>query len=615
LASESRSGARAKKSAAKKPTARRSAAKRPAARAKKSAAPATRRRSSARAGGKGLSKNPIWIENYPPGVPGEFDFPEIPVTGLLDATVNRFPNNPAIDFEGERMTYRQLGDAVDKFASVLRDLGVGKGTRVGTLLPNLPQNVITYYAGLRLGAIMVENNPLYTERELEHQLNDAGVEVLVTLDQMYPKIRAIRGELPKLREVIVTNVFDAMSGLKALIGPMTKKGKEVTAPVARSEPVKFWKDVMRSAKGGVQQAEIDAKEDLALLQYTGGTTGVSKGVMLTHYNLVSNCYQSKLWFTDVQEGKEVALVALPLFHSYGQTVCMNLGVMLGALLVLIPNPRDLKGVLKAIERTKATLFPGVPTLYSNLLAYPDLKNYDLKSIRVCLSGAAPLPGEVQEQWEKVTGGRLVEGYGLSETSPASHDNPIYGKRKIGSIGLPLTGTMCKLVDVDKPEKEVPPPGPGELCIKGPQVMQGYWNRPDETAEVLRDGWLHTGDIAEVDEEGYFKIVDRKKDMIIVGGFNVYPRDVEEIIYQHPKVLECAVIGVPSKRSGETVKAFITLKPGETATAEEFEAFCRERLTAYKVPKMFEFRDELPKTMVGKVLRRALVEEERKKAAS
>jgi long-chain acyl-CoA synthetase len=554
----------------------------------------------------------VWLENYPPGIPHHYDYPEVPVTRLLDDSARTHAGAPAIDFEGQRMTYAQLLAAVDRFAGALAELGVSKGVRVGTLLPNVPQNVITYYAAMRLGGIVVENNPLYTERELQHQLDDAGVEVLVTLDQFYDKVRAIRGELPKLREVVVTNVFDGMRGLKALIGPKTKAGKAATKPVARTEPVRFWKDLMRSAKGGAQQAQIDPKEDLALLQYTGGTTGVSKGVMLTHYNLVANAYQNRLWLVDAQPGKEVALVALPLFHSYGQTVCMNTGILLGGMLVLVANPRDLTAMLKTIDRTRPTLFPGVPTLYVNLLQHPDLQKYKLDSIRACISGAAPLPIEVQEQFESVSGGRIVEGYGLSETSPSTHSNPVYGKRKIGTIGVPLPDTQCKLVDVDDPSKAVKAPGPGELCLKGPQVMQGYWNRPDETEEVLRDGWLYTGDIAEVDDEGYFKIVDRKKDMIIVGGFNVYPRDVEEVLYQHPKILECAVIGVRHPKSGETVKAFIVTKPGQTLTEDEVKQWCRDNLTAYKVPKLYEFRKELPKTMVGKVLRRALAEEEREK---
>ena len=553
----------------------------------------------------------FWTANYPPGVPATHDYPAMPLTQLLDDAARSFPKAPSMDFMGNRWTYAELKQNVDAFAAALKQLGVSKGTPVGLILPNLPQNVIAYYATHRLGGIVVENNPMYTERELHHQLSDAGVEVLITLDQFYAKVRAIRPELPKLREVIVTNVFDGMKGLKAKIGPRTKRGRAVMAPIGDGEPVKRWKAVL-SSKGSVAQTPIDPAVDLALLQYTGGTTGVSKGVMLTHQNLVANAWQNRLWLTDAQPGKEVVMCALPLFHSYGQTVCMNVGVLTAAMLVLVPNPRDIGGLLKEIDRTRPTLFPGVPTLYINLLAHPELKKFKLDSIRACLSGAAPLPVEVQQQWEQVTGGKLVEGYGLSETSPSSHANPVYGKRKPGTIGLPLPDTDCKLVDVDDPSKEVAVPGPGELCIKGPQVMQGYWNRPDETADVLRDGWLHTGDIAEVDEDGYFKIVDRKKDMIIVGGFNVYPRDVEEVLYQHPKILECAVAGIHGPR-GETVKAYIVLKPGESATDDEMAAFCRERLTAYKVPKAFEFRADLPKTMVGKVLRRALVEEEKAKA--
>jgi long-chain acyl-CoA synthetase len=576
-----------------------------------------RRTTSASAKGKAASVDAkwasrFWTENYPPGVPATYDYPVVPLTAFLDDSARTYPDAPALDFMGNRLNYSELKQEVDRFAAALKTLGVAKGTTVGLILPNLPQNVIAYYATLRLGGTVVENNPLYTERELQHQLEDAGVEVLVTLDQFYAKVKAIRPHLPKLREVVVTNVFDGMQGIKALLGPRTKKGKAAMAPVSKAEPVKFWKDLVRSARGPVQQAQIDPKTDLALLQYTGGTTGVSKGVMLTHYNLTTNAWQNRVWLTDMQLGKEVGIAALPLFHSYGQTICMNLSTLCAGLLVLVANPRDIKGLLQEIDRTKPTLFPGVPTLYINLLAHPDLKNYKLDSIRVCVSGAAPLPVEVQQQWEQVTGGKLVEGYGLSETSPSTHANPIYGKRKPGAIGLPLPDTDCKLVDVDDPSKTVDAPGPGELAIKGPQVMQGYWNRPDETADVLRDGWLYTGDIAEVDEDGYFKVVDRKKDMIIVGGFNVYPRDVEEILYQNPKILEAAVIGVRSARSGEQVKAFVVLKAGQTATEDEIEAFCRERLTAYKVPKFYEFRTELPKTMVGKVLRRALVEEERNK---
>jgi long-chain acyl-CoA synthetase len=555
---------------------------------------------------------PRWLKSYPVGVPERIDIPRVPLTKILDDAVATYPNNPATDFEGARLTYKQLGAAVDRLASALAQLGVKKGTRVGFILPNIPQNVIAYYATLRLGGVVVENNPQYTDRELTHQLEDAGVEVLITLDLMYDNVRKVRQHLPNLREVIVTSVFDGIGGIKALIGPLVKK--EMVAKIPPGEKIRRWKDVMRMGSGPVQQAPVDPEKDLALLQYTGGTTGLSKGVMLTHSNLVSNVYQGRAWFAGAEPGKEVVMCALPIFHSYGQTVCMSLGILLGATLVLIANPRDMGHLLKNVQRTKPTLFPGVPTLYVNLLNHPESKNTDMRSIKYCFSGAAPLPLEVQQQFEKVTGGRLVEGYGLSETSPISHGNPLDGKGKIGTIGLPVPNTECKLVDVEDPSKEVAPPGPGELVIKGPQVMQGYWNKPEETQEVLRDGWLYTGDIAEMDEDGFFKIVDRKKDMIIVGGFNVYPRDVEEVLYGNPKILECAVVGIPSKKSGETVKAFIVLKPGETATEAEMEAYCRENLTAYKVPKMFEFRTELPKTMVGKVLRRALLEEEKKKMA-
>ncbi|GAC1410778.1 MAG: long-chain fatty acid--CoA ligase [Actinomycetota bacterium] len=554
---------------------------------------------------------PIWLAHYPEGVNKSITIPEMPVPVLLDKAAAEFPNRPALDFQGSRTTYAQLKSTVDRFAKALSNLGVAKGTRVGILMPNIPQNVITYYAALRLGAIVVENNPLYTERELTHQLEDAGVEVLVTLDLFYDKIKDIRPHLPKLREVIVTDVFDGLHGLKSMLGRMLK-GKELSKPVPASDPVHQFRELLRATPHGAPQTPIDARTDLALLQYTGGTTGLSKGVMLTHYNLVANVMQNQAWLPDLKRGKEVVVCALPIFHSYGQTVCMNLGLSIGGMLVLVPNPRDFDAVLKTIDRTHPTLFSGVPTLFIALLNNPNIKTTDMRSIRACISGAAPLPVEVQEQWERVTGGKIVEGFGLSETSPSSHCNPVLGKRKIGTIGVPLPNTDSKLVDVEDPSKEVDPPGPGEICIKGPQVMQGYWNRPEETAEVLKDGWLHTGDIAEVDSEGYFKIVDRKKDMILVGGFNVYPRDVEEVLYQNPKILEAAVAGIPDARSGESVKAFVVLRPGQTSTPEEIIAFCRESLTPYKVPKSVEFRPELPKTMVGKVLRRQLVEEEKAK---
>ena len=587
----------------------RAASKKASKKTTKRAVKATDARATKTPSGPLLSKERIWERSYPPGVDPAVEYDVGTLTDLLDEAVRRFPNAIAVDFEGQTLTYKQLGEKVDRFAGVLRDLGVAKGTRVGTLMPNVPQMVIAFYATVRLGGIIVCNNPLYTEPELEHQFNDSGIEVLVCLDLMYDSVRAIRNECPKLGTVIVTNVFDNFSGLKAFLGPKLKK--DAWKAIPQGEPVRRWKDLLKQASGNTPRADVDP-DDLAILQYTGGTTGVSKGVMLTHQNVYANCQMAVNWLTDLQPGREVMMTALPLFHSYAQTVAMNVGVKVGAKLVLVPNPRDLKHLLATVQRTKPSVFPGVPTLYANLLQHPDLTKTDMKSIRLCVSGAAPLPQEVAERWEQVTGGRIVEGYGLSETSPITHTNPIYGKRKVGTIGLPMPRTECKLVDVDDPSKEVPAPGPGELCIRGPQVMQGYWNRPDETALTIIDGWLHTGDVCEVDEDGFFMIVDRKKDMIITGGFNVYPRDIEEVLYQHPKILEAVVVGIPHPTSGEIAKAYIVLKPGESATEVEIEQFCREKLTAYKVPKAYEFRSELPKTMVGKILRRELAAEEKAK---
>jgi long-chain acyl-CoA synthetase len=367
--------------------------------------------------------------------------------------------------------------------------------------------------------------------------------------------------------------------------------------------------------------DVDPREDVAALLYTGGTTGLSKGAMLTHYNLVSNALQTGAWFTDIRDGEEAIMCILPFFHSYGLSAVMNVGISRAMKLVLQPR-FELSMALKAIDKEKVTLFPGVPRIYIAINEAEDRDKYDLSSIRACFSGAAPLPVAVAEKFEGITGGRLVEGYGLTETSPVTHINPIYGKRKFGSIGLPIPDTDCKIVDLDDPDKEVPPGQEGELCIAGPQVMKGYWNRPEETDEMIRvhaDGtrWLHTGDIATVDDEGYFSIVDRKKDMILVSGFNVYPTEVEQVLYRHPKIQQVAVVGIPDDRTGEAVKAYIVLKEGEQATVEEILTWARDPehgLTGYRTPKHIEFRQELPTTMVGKVLRRVLQEEEQRAKA-
>jgi len=551
-----------------------------------------------------------WLDNYPPGVPEHVELPKASLAGLLEDAARDFPHAPALHFEGRTISYAQLHQQARRFSGVLAGLGVGRGTKVGLILPNCPQAVVALFGALRLGATVVQNNPLYTERELGHQLADAGVEVLVCLDLTYDRVKALRSRT-SIREVIVTSVLDELSGLKRRLAPYTKKGKAASASIGKDEPVRRWREALASAPAAPELVEVDADHDLALLQYTGGTTGVSKGVMLSHANLRANVEQVRAWFPDADPGREVMMAVLPFFHVYGLTVCLLLGLRLGAALVLLPR-FDLDGVLAAVDRYRPTLFPGVPTMYVAINNAVEKGGHDLSSIKACLSGAAALPLEVAERFERFSGGRLVEGYGLSETSPVAIANPIYGKRKAGTIGMPIPDTLARVADPDDPSLTMPAGEKGELALAGPQVMQAYWNRPDETAQVLRDGWLLTGDMAVMDEEGYFSIVDRKKELIIAGGYNIYPREVEEVLYEHPKILEVCVAGVPDSYRGEIVKAFVVLRPGEEASTDEIREFAKARLAAYKVPRAVEFRDELPKTLIGKVLRRALIEEEQAK---
>ena len=552
-----------------------------------------------------------WLDSYPPGVPEHVDVPAGNLARLLADAARDFPSAPALHFQGRTVSYAQLAEQAWRFAGALAGLGVGKGTKVGLVLPNCPQAVIAFFGALRLGAVVVQNNPLYTERELGHQLGDAGVEVVVCLDLAYERVRAVR-EATAIREVVVTSVLDELPAVKRVIAPYTKKGKAAAHAIGRDEPVRRWRELVATATTRAGEAEVDPENDLALLQYTGGTTGLSKGVMLSHANLRSNVEQVRAWFPDADPGREVMMAVLPFFHVYGLTVCLLFGIRIGAALVLMPR-FDLEQVLAAVDRHRPTLFPGVPTMYVAINNAVAKGGHDLSSIKACLSGAAPLPLEVAERFERYSGGRLVEGYGLSECSPVALANPIYGKRKAGTIGMPLPDTLARVVDASDPGRAMPTGEAGELAIRGPQVMRGYWNRAEESAQVLRDGWLLTGDMAVMDGEGYFQIVDRKKDLIIAGGYNVYPQEVEEMLYEHPKVQEVCVAGVPDSYRGEVVKAFVVLREGEEATSEEIRGFAKERLAAYKVPRAVEFRDELPKTLIGKVLRRALVEEERAKA--
>ena len=552
-----------------------------------------------------------WLKFYELHVPEHIDYPKITMPVALEQTARKYPDHTALIFKGTKITYREYNEAVDRFAAALQGLGVKKGDRVAVHLLNCPQFPIAYYAILRIGGIVVPCNPVYTAREIRHQLNDSGAEVVVTLSLMYPLIKQIRAET-NLRHVIVANIKTYLPPVLRFLFTLVKEKKGGHRVDISGDTNTYWFTELL-AKGPAKPQPVEVTwDDTAVLMYTGGTTGVSKGAQLTHQNILVNAYQCKVWI-NAGEAEDVSLTALPLYHSFAMTTCMNMDTLIGAAMLLIPDPRDLEDVLKNITKHKPTFYPGVPAMYVAINNYPDLSKYDVSSIKACVSGAAGLPVEVQKRFQELTGARLVEGYGLSEASPVTHANPIWGDNRVGTIGVPWPDTEAKIVDVETGEKVLGVGEEGELCIRGPQVMKGYWNMPQETAHTLRDGWLYTGDIAVMDQDGYFKIVDRKKDMILgAGGFNIYPREIEDVLYEHPKVKEVAAVGIPVEEKGERVKVYVVLKEGETATEQEIIEFCRQNLAPYKVPKFVEFRTELPKTMVGKILRRALLEEEKKK---
>ncbi len=551
-----------------------------------------------------------WLQHYDPGVPATLDYPEVPLYHFLEESARRHPALPATIFFDAKLTYSELDALANQIAHALIGMGVQKGDRVALLLPNTPQFVASFYGILKAGGIVVANNPLYTAKELTYQLNDAGAETIITLSKMYPTIRKILPDT-RLKNVIVTNIKEYMPFvLRTLFTFLREKKDGHRMELATGHH--WFQDWIQGQPTSAPDVEV-GPDDVAIFQYTGGTTGVSKGAIAQHRALVADTLQIDAWVPDRREGEETYLGVIPFFHVYGMVACMSVAIYQAARLVLLPQ-FNVDDVLKAIDKYKPTFFPGVPAMYVAINNHPEIDKYDLRSIRACISGAAPLPVEVKKRFEELTGGKLCEGYGLSEAPTATHCNPIYGVNKPGSIGLPLPTVECKIEDLETGEA-LPPGKAGELCIRGPQLMQGYLNRPEETAETLKDGWLHTGDIAYMDEEGYFFIVDRKKDMIISGGYNVYPREVEEVLYQHPAVQEAAVAGVPHEYYGEMVKAYVVLKEGASATEEEIIQFCKENLASYKAPKQVEFRDSLPKTLVGKVLRRVLVEEERQKLAT
>jgi long-chain acyl-CoA synthetase len=543
----------------------------------------------------------IWLKSYASGVPESIDIEQIPLPEALSRTADRFPGNAALQFQGTTISFARLDEMVSRFAAALRGLGVKPSEKVALLLPNLIQTVVATYGAWRAGAVAVMNNPLYTDRELEHQFNDSGSQYLVSLDVLVPRMIDLR-EKTGIKKIVSCHIRDYLPFPKKQLFPFVMKQMHRKTPVA-SEVYEFT-DLLKKCAPLADLPKLEWDET-AVLMYTGGTTGVSKGVQLTHGNLSSNCQQGISWFPQFEDGKEVVIGALPFFHSFGLTTVMNAGIFHGYSVALIPKPEP-KTILDAIDTYKATYIPAVPTLYNGMINFPDLKKYSLKSLKACFSGGAPMPLDTIKNFEGLTGAQICEGYGLTESSPVTHINPYGGVTKPGTIGLPVPNTDAKLVDVDDYTKEVTEKGqPGELCLKGPQIMKGYINRPDETEATLKDGWLLTGDIAVVDEEGYFSIVDRKKDMIISGGFNIYPRDVDEVLFAHPKIMEACVIGVPDTHSGERIKAFVVLKKGETATADEIIEYCRENLTRYKIPKYVEFVDDLPKSAVGKILRKEL----------
>jgi long-chain acyl-CoA synthetase len=566
-----------------------------------------------------MTEHRVWFQSYEAGVPRTLEpYPDLSVFQMFERTAAAYPNLPATSFFGAHMTYAKLAREVRRFAGVLFGLGVTKGDRVALVLPNCPQYVITYYATVRLGAIVVGNNPLYTREEMRHQLKDAAPKVVVTLDRFYPVVADVAADAGSPR-IVVTRVNDHMAFPLKQLAPIKLRGdakKEGLPwpPLPRGTKVDRWADLMKRAPEPPEPAAVDVDADPAGFIYTGGTTGPAKGAMLSHRNIVANAMQSAAWFPALEMGKEGVLCVLPFFHSYGMTVGMNLGILLGAKLILAPQ-FHLQEVLKLVQKEKATLFPGVPRIYQAINESPESAKFDLSSIKACLSGAAALPKSVADKFEELTGGgNLREGFGLTECSPVALANPIGIPGRVGSIGMPIPDTDCRVVALEDPDSEVAHGEIGELLIRGPQVMMGYWNHPIESAATVVDGWLRTGDIARMDDEGFFFIVDRMKEMIIVSGFNVYPTEIEKVLSTNPKIAKVCVAGVPDERTGEAVKAFVVLKAGETATTEEMVAWSRERLSGYHCPKQFEFRDSLPETVIGKVLRRVLQQEEREKLA-
>ncbi|MBW2574892.1 MAG: long-chain fatty acid--CoA ligase [Deltaproteobacteria bacterium] len=548
-----------------------------------------------------------WLTSYEKGVPEKIDYEEICLPEILERSASKFPDKMALLFQGYKITYRELNDMVNRFAVSLHNFGIDKGDSVAILLPNTIPCVVAYYAILKIGGRTVLNNPLYSDRELEHQFNDSGSKLLITLDLLGNRMIDLRPKT-KIKQIIYTSIGDYLPFPKNLLFPFVAKKKNLAADVKSAENVYKWKDVLVKSSPNPPDIKLSF-DDIAMYQYTGGTTGISKAVMITHGNLSTQVQQFEAWFPTFNKGEEIMLGSLPFFHIFGLSTAMNFAIYMGWGDILIPKPQP-GPLLETIRKFNPTFTPLVPAMYIGILNHPDINKTDMTSINGCFSGSAPLPIEVIRDFEHKTGAVIVEGFGLTEASPVTHVNPFAGgKRKAGSIGIPIPDTDCRIVNLDDGETDLPVGESGELLIRGPQVMKGYWNNPEETSETLTNGWLHTGDIAKMDEEGYFYIVDRKKDMIISGGCNVYPRDIEEVFYENPKIQEACAIGIPHATRGESIKVFVVLKEGKTATQEELIEYCTDKLAKYKLPTEIEFRDDLPKSNVGKILKKELRAEE------
>ncbi len=546
-----------------------------------------------------------WLEHYEQGVPPEVTIPDQPLQFFLQESARQWPNRPAMMYEGRALSHQLLASEARRWAGILRDLGVRKGDRLLILLPNVPQAVIGFYATLMAGAVAVMVNPMSSQQELARQLSDSGAETVLTLSRFYLDVVRPLQRQGQVRNVILTNVKTYLPWLKRAVFRFTRERQEGhRLPRYEAEKVLWWERLMQRAEADVQTGPVDP-DDLAVLLYTGGTTGMPKGVMLSHRNLVANAIQVRAWFPDLREGAERFLGALPFSHSYGLTTCLNLAILSGSAVVLLPI-FDTEDLLKTVRRRQPTLFPGVPSMYAQINEFPEVRNYGVASIKTCISGASPLPVEVQEGFEKLTKGRVVEGYGLTEASPVTHANPLFGHRKVGAVGLPLPSTDARIIH-RRTGRALSPGVIGELVIRGPQVMQGYWRRPEETEEALRDGWLHTGDLALMDPDGYFRVVGRALDLISVGRRQVYPRDVEEVVYEFPGVQEAAAVGAPGLDGSGEVHVYVVLRPGREATQEEIITFCEGRLLSYQVPRRVHFCDHIPRSFVGKILRHQLTE--------